>query len=149
MPVYITDPAAGPVLEIMGEELRPLTPDAGGLAVQVFDTTAPDEAPGEAGPPPHRHPWDEVYVVLRGVLNVFDGRDWRPAPAGHCVTVPAGQWHAYRNGTADCRFLTITGPGRAREFFEHSAAELTAPPDLRAAVALAARHDVEAMPRAG
>ena len=119
MPVYITDPAASPVLGIMGEELRPLTPDADSLAVQVFDTTAPDEAPGEAGPPPHRHPWDEVYVVLRGVLGVFDGCEWRPAAAG-----------------------------RAREFFEHSAAELTVPPDLTAALTLAARHDVEAMPRA-
>jgi hypothetical protein len=38
-------------------------------------------------------------------------------------------------------------PGRAREFFEDSAAELTAPPDMTAALALAARHDVEA--RAG
>jgi hypothetical protein len=59
--------------------------------------------------------------------------------------VPAFQWHAYRNGTDDCRFLTITGPGRAREFFANSAAELTSPPDMDVARALAARHDVEAM----
>jgi hypothetical protein len=61
------------------------------------------------------------------------------------VSVPALQWTAYRNGTGDCRFLTITGPGRAREFFVHSAAELTALPDMTAAIALTARHDVEAM----
>jgi hypothetical protein len=42
----------------------------------------------------------------------------------------------------------LRSPGRAREFFEHSAAELTVPPGLAAAVGLAARHDVEAMPRA-
>jgi mannose-6-phosphate isomerase-like protein (cupin superfamily) len=149
MPVTITRTAASPVLNILGEELRPLTP-ADGLSVQVFDTTAPDEAPGDAGPPPHRHPWDEIYVVLAGILNVFDGATWSGAEAGSCVTVPAMQWHAYRNGTADCRFLTITGPGRAREFFEHSAAELapsgvSGPPDMTAALALAARHDVEAM----
>jgi mannose-6-phosphate isomerase-like protein (cupin superfamily) len=145
MPVTITRPGSAPALNILGEELRPLTPAGGGLSVQVFDTTAPDEAPGEAGPPPHRHPWDEIYVVLAGILDVFDGETWRGAGAGSCVTVPAMQWHAYRNGTADCRFLTITGPGRAREFFEHSAAELTTPPDMSAALALAARHDVEAL----
>jgi mannose-6-phosphate isomerase-like protein (cupin superfamily) len=147
MPVTITSTTASPVLNILGEELRPLTPDGQGLSVQVFDTSAPREAPGEAGPPPHRHPWDEIYVVLSGVLEVFDGDTWREAAAGACVSVPALQWHAYRNGTGDCRFLTITGPGRAREFFEDSAAELTAPPDMTAALALAARHDVEA--RAG
>jgi len=145
MAVTIISAASSPVLNVLGEELRPLTPDDAALSVQVFDTCAPGEAPGEAGPPTHRHPWDEIYVILSGVLEVFDGETWRDAAAGTCVTVPALQWHAYRNGTADCRFLTIAGPGRAREFFENSAAELSAPPDMNVAVALAARHDVEAM----
>jgi quercetin dioxygenase-like cupin family protein len=145
MPVTIISAATSPVLDVLGEELRPLTPAVRELSVQVFDTSAPDEAPGKAGPPPHRHPWDEIYVVLAGVLEVFDGEAWHEAAAGACVTVPANQWHAYRNGTDDCRFLTITGPGRAREFFENSAAELTSPPDMEVALSLAARHDVEAM----
>jgi mannose-6-phosphate isomerase-like protein (cupin superfamily) len=148
MPVTIVTPESSPVLEVLGEELRPLTPADQELGVQVFDTSAPDVAPGAAGPPPHRHPRDEIYVVLRGVLSVFDGANWNDAPAGACVTVPAGQWHAYRNGTDDCRFLTITGPGRAREFFENSAAELTSPPDMEVARSLAARHDVEVLPAA-
>jgi mannose-6-phosphate isomerase-like protein (cupin superfamily) len=146
MPVTISGAADSPVLNIQGEELRPLTPAGQGLSVEVFETSAPGVAPEEAGPPPHRHPWDEIYVVLDGVLKVFDGQAWREAKAGECVCVPANQWHAYRNGTADCRFLTITGPGRAREFFETSAAELTTPPDADAAVALAARYDVATMP---
>jgi len=145
MPVTIISAASSPVLNVLGEELRPLTPDSEGLSVQVFDTCAPEEAPGDAGPPVHRHPWDEVYVVLNGLLEVFDGEAWSKADAGSCVTVPAYQWHSYRNGTGDCRFLTITGPGRAREFFEDSAAELTSPPDMEVALALAARHGVEAM----
>src|ERR1700684_3937468 len=118
MPVTITSTTASPVLNILGEELRPLTPDGRGLSGQVFDTSAAGEAPGDAGPPPHRHPWDEIYVILGGILEIFDGETWREAKTGACVSAPAGQWHAYRNGTADCRFLTITGPGRAREFFE-------------------------------
>jgi hypothetical protein len=74
MPVTITGAADSPVLDVLGEELRPLTPGGQGLSVEVFETSAPGEAPGQAGPPPHRHPWDEIYVVLDGILKVFDGR---------------------------------------------------------------------------
>ena len=44
--------------------------------------------------------------------------------------VPAGQVHAYRNGSPDCRFLTITGPSHAREFFEQMDAEVTTLPPV-------------------
>src|SRR6202012_4270687 len=141
-------------------------PAGPGLSVEVLDACAPGEAPGEAGPPPHRHPWDEIYVVLNGILAVFDGETWREAPAGACVTVPALQWHAYRNGTDDCRFLTITGPGRARPLFSRLPRPHTRRPPPRAGArifsqtppprpppppggggppALATRHDVEVM----
>src|ERR1700684_562781 len=118
MPVSIIRAADSPVLNILSEVLRPLTPAGQTMTVEVFESSAPHGAPGEAGPPPHRHPWDEIYVILGGILEIFDGETWREAKTGACVSAPAGQWHAYRNGTADCRFLTITGPGRAREFFE-------------------------------
>jgi mannose-6-phosphate isomerase-like protein (cupin superfamily) len=146
MSVTITTPAQTAVLHVLGEELRPLTPAGQRLGVHVFDTAAPAAAPGEAGPPPHRHPWDEIYVVLDGTLEVFDGEAWHEAKAGACVSVPAYQVHAYRNGTADCRFLTITGPGRGREFFERADAEVPWPPDMELAVAVAARHGLEVLP---
>ena len=134
-------------LNVMGERLAPLTPAGQALSVQVFDTSAPGQNAGEAGPPPHRHPWDEIYVVLAGVLEVFDGQDWRQATAGACVTVPAGQWHSYRNGTGDCRFLTITGPGGGRAFFEEVDTQVTTfPPDMDVALGVAARNSVEVMP---
>jgi quercetin dioxygenase-like cupin family protein len=41
------------------------------LRLTVFDTSGP----AEAGPPPHRHPWEEIYVVLSGQLEVtVDGQ---------------------------------------------------------------------------
>jgi hypothetical protein len=104
MPVTIARAADAKPLNVLGEELRPLTPagdDGTGLGVAVFDTIAPVVAPGEAGPPPHRH----------------------------------------------CHFLTITGPGRARKFFECADAEVgTWPPDMDAALAVADRYGVEALP---
>jgi quercetin dioxygenase-like cupin family protein len=111
-----------------------------GLSIEVFETTGPEQA----GPPPHRHPWDEVYVVLDGTLEVFDGQSWRQAKAGACATVPANQVHAYRNGSPDCRFLTIAGPRHAREFFEQMDAEVTTlPPDMGAVLTVAARNGLE------
>jgi quercetin dioxygenase-like cupin family protein len=138
MTISITAAADAQPLNVIGEQLRPLTP--GGLSIEVFETTGPEQA----GPPPHRHPWDEVYVVLEGTLEVFDGQSWRLAKAGACATVPANQVHAYRNGSPDCRFLTIAGPGHAREFFEQMDAEVTAlPPDMDAVLAVAARNGLE------
>jgi quercetin dioxygenase-like cupin family protein len=138
MTISITVTADAKPLNVIGERLRPLTP--GGLSIEVFETTGPEQA----GPPPHRHPWDEVYVVLEGTLEVFDGQDWRQAEAGACATVPANQVHAYRNGSPGCRFLTIAGPGHAREFFEQMDAEVTSlPPDMSTVLAVAARNDLE------
>ena len=46
-----------------------------------------------------------------------------------------------------CRFLTITGPGPAREFFEQLDAEVTTlPPDMGTVLAVAARHGLEVLP---
>jgi quercetin dioxygenase-like cupin family protein len=141
MAVSILTTAHGPALNVLGEQLRPLTP-AGALSIEIFDTTGPEQA----GPPPHRHPWDEIYVVLEGMLEVFDGDGWQHARAGACVCIPAGQVHAYRNGSPDCRFLTIEGPGHAREFFVQMDAEVTTlPPDMNAVQAVAARHGLEVM----
>jgi quercetin dioxygenase-like cupin family protein len=143
MPISITTAADSQPLSVLGERLRPLTPGGLGLSIEVFETTGPEQA----GPPPHRHPWDEIYVVLEGMLEVFDGETWQEAKAGACACVPAGQVHAYRNGSPDCRFLTIAGPGHAREFFEQMDAEITTlPPDMARVLAVAAANDLEVIP---
>ena len=138
MSVTITTASASQTLNVLGEQLRPLTP--AGLSIEVFETTGPEQV----GPPPHRHPWDELYAVLDGTLEVFDGHAWRQAKAGACACIPAGQVHAYRNASPGCRFLTIVGPGHARELFEQLDAEVTTmPPDMGTVLTVAARNDVE------
>lgn len=82
--------------------------------------------------------------MLDGTLEVFDGQAWRQAKVGACACIPAGQVHVYRNASPGCRFLTIVGPGHARELFEQLDAEVTtAPPDMGTVLAVAARNDVE------
>jgi len=49
-----------------------------GSSVDIFDTSGP----AAAGPPPHVHPWEEVYVVLSGELEVTVEGETRTLSAG-------------------------------------------------------------------
>ena len=48
------------------------------------------------GPPPHSHPWDETYFVLRGEVVFGVGLDEQVFAAGALVHVPAGERHWFR-----------------------------------------------------
>jgi hypothetical protein len=51
---------------------------------------------GCAGPPPHCHPWEEVYVVLAGEIEVtIDGESH--------VILPGGVAHAPRHAKRSCK----------------------------------------------
>ena len=64
---------------VLGETLRPMLTNAMGSAVEIFDT----RGPANAGPPPHTHAWEEIYVVLSGELEVIvDGKTSRLMPGG-------------------------------------------------------------------
>jgi mannose-6-phosphate isomerase-like protein (cupin superfamily) len=52
--------------------------------------------PGE-GPALHRHPYDEVWIVEQGEVTFSAGDRSLPARAGHVVTVPAGEFHGFKN----------------------------------------------------
>ena len=137
MTIAITPAGAGG-LSVLGETLRPLTPGYGGI--EIFETSGP----AQAGPPPHRHPWEEIYFVLEGTLELFDDGSWSTASAGATGTVPPNQVHSYRLGSAETRFLTITGPGAARQFFEEMDAEITTlPPDIGRVLKVAGRNGLD------
>ncbi len=123
---------------VLGETLRPLLTHAMGSAVEVFDTSGP----AEAGPSPHRHPSEEIYVVLSGQLEVtVDGSAQIVGPGG-AAHVPSTV-HSYRNVT-DVHFLTITTQGDAAAFFSEVANEVEMnPPDIAGVVRVAASHDIE------
>jgi quercetin dioxygenase-like cupin family protein len=124
---------------VLGETLRPLLTHAMGSAVEVFDTSGP----AEAGPPPHRHPWEEIYVVLSGQLEVTVDGSARVVGPGGAAHVPSNTVHSYRNVT-DVRFLTITTRGDAAAFFSEVASEVEMnPPDIAGVVRVAASHDIE------
>ena len=62
--------------------------------------------PGVAGPPPHRHDWDEGFYVLSGQLAVqIDGEDRIVGP-GEFVLARGGQLHTFEvSGEVEATFF--------------------------------------------
>jgi quercetin dioxygenase-like cupin family protein len=139
MTATITTLEASDKLLVLGETLRPLLTNAMGSAVEIFDTSGP----ADAGPPPHLHPWEEIYVVLDGELEVTIEGESKVLSPGATAHVPAGTSHSYRNVT-ECHFLTITTRGNATEFFAEVASEVEMnPPDIAGVVRVARSHDIQ------
>jgi quercetin dioxygenase-like cupin family protein len=101
-------------LVIHGEHIRPLITHAMGSPIEVCEQTGPKGS----GPPPHRHPWDEIFVVLDGEVEVSVGDDRvTRIGAGSIVHVPAGTGHSFRLMVDDSRMLSITSQGHAVDMF--------------------------------
>jgi mannose-6-phosphate isomerase-like protein (cupin superfamily) len=77
--------AEGTGFEAIGAEL--------GTSVSIISV---DAAPG-TGPRLHRHPYDEVFVVLEGEATFTLGDVRQVARAGEVVVAPAGVAHAFVN----------------------------------------------------
>ena len=125
---------------VLGETLRPLLTNAMGASIEIFDT----RGPADAGPPPHQHPWEEMYVVLTGELEVtLNGGAPQVLGEGTVAHIPAGVTHSYRNRT-ECHFLTITTKGNAATFFKEVSADVEmTPPDVPGIVRVAGTYGIE------
>lgn len=83
--------------------------DFGGVEVSLIFI---DSGPGE-GPVLHRHPYEEVFIVLEGCSRFTVGAATIDAVAGKVVMVRAGVPHKFVN----------PGPGRLRQIDIHPRAE--------------------------
>ncbi len=139
MTATITSLEASDRLFVLGETLRPLLTTAMGSAIEIFDTSGP----ANSGSPPHVHPWEEIYVVLDGELEVTVEGASEVLSKGATAHVPSNTSHSYRNVT-DCHFLTITTSGNATEFFTEVASDVEMdPPDVAGVIRVAKGHGIE------
>ena len=122
---------------VLGETLKPMLTNAMGSAIEIFDTTG---IPG-GGPPPHKHAWEEIYVVLSGEMEVIvDGKTARIGPGGF-AHVPANTPHGYT--TIDhTHFLTIVSKGNAAKFFKEVAKVEMNPPDIPGVIRVGGEHGI-------
>jgi len=91
--------------------------------------------PPGGGPPPHRHDFEETFILLEGEVEAtFRGRK-RTARAGDTLNIPANAPHQFHNASGEAvRMLCICSPAGQEKFFLEVgvpvATRTTAPPKL-------------------
>jgi mannose-6-phosphate isomerase-like protein (cupin superfamily) len=91
--------------------------------------------PPGGGPPPHRHDFEETFIVTEGQLDVSFRGVGRSVTAGTTVNVPANAPHHFRNSSGQpARLLCVCAPPGQEEFFaavgDRVPGRTSPPPDL-------------------
>ncbi|HEX6504585.1 MAG TPA: cupin domain-containing protein [Terriglobales bacterium] len=91
--------------------------------------------PPSGGPPPHRHDFEETFILLEGEMEAtFRGRK-STVRAGETLHIPANAPHQFHNASAGpVRMLCICSPAGQEKFFAEVgvpvATRTTPPPKL-------------------
>jgi quercetin dioxygenase-like cupin family protein len=91
--------------------------------------------PPGGGPPPHRHDFEETFIVLEGEIEAVFRGNKSTIHAGETVHIPANAPHQFHNAsTAAVRLLCIGSPAGLERFFQEIGVSVptrtTAPPKL-------------------
>ena len=103
-------------LDVLGMKIKYLctSDDTDGRHSSMLNTV-----PKGLGAPPHKHPWDEAFYVLKGLVELRLGDTVHQLKPGDYALVPANQVHAF-NGLSDEEGLLIAfeSPGNSHGFFQ-------------------------------
>ena len=127
-------------LNVVGEQVTVLAPKAATHGYEVFFQDGPDGS----GPPPHSHPWDETFYLIRGDIEFGIDEKSMTAKPGTLVHLPAGTVHWFRFGKGGGQMISMAGEGsRASTLFTDIDAEIPAgPPDIERLQNIAKRFGV-------
>jgi len=106
--------------------------------------------PPGGGPPPHRHDFEESFIVLEGEIEATFRGQRSSVRAGATIHIPANAPHQFQNTSHHpARLLCICSPAGQEEFFATVgvavATRTTAPPTLDPAAQAAFKMKVEAL----
>jgi quercetin dioxygenase-like cupin family protein len=74
--------------------------------------------PPGGGPPPHRHDFEETFVLLEGELELTFRGGKSVARAGDTVNIPANAPHQFHNSSQKAvRMLCVCSPAGQEKFF--------------------------------
>jgi quercetin dioxygenase-like cupin family protein len=118
--------------------------------------------PPGGGPGPHRHDFEETFIVLEGEIETSFRGNKAVAHAGETVHIPANAPHRFHNASSrPARLLCICSPAGMENFFAEVgvpvATRTTPPPELdadqraefmRKAAALAPKYRTELLAEA-
>jgi quercetin dioxygenase-like cupin family protein len=91
--------------------------------------------PPGGGPGPHRHEFEETFIVLEGEIEAIFRGEKSVVHAGDTVNIPANAPHQFHNAAASpARLICICSPAGQEKFFQEVgvpvASRTTAPPNL-------------------
>ncbi|SNT33165.1 Cupin domain-containing protein [Granulicella rosea] len=106
--------------------------------------------PPGGGPPPHRHDFEESFILLEGEMVATFRGEKTTVKAGQTVHIPANAPHQFHNESGqDVRLLCICSPAGQEEFFAEVgvpvATRTTPPPKLSETEQAAFRAKAEAL----
>jgi quercetin dioxygenase-like cupin family protein len=106
--------------------------------------------PPGGGPPPHRHDFEESFIILAGEIEATFRGAKSVASAGETLHIPANAPHQFHNRSDQpARLLCICSPAGQEEFFAEVgvsvATRTSAPPKLDQAAQTAFREKAEAL----
>lgn len=116
-----------PALSVVGVDVTVLASNA---VTGGYELTLQEGVPG-AGPPQHRHDWDESFFVIRGSVHFNYAGKTALAAAGTLVHLPAGTVHGFHFGDEGGALLEMTaaGGGATAMFAQVSKLTGVAPPE--------------------
>ncbi len=112
-PFVVTKARAPRPLNVVGEQITVLASgdQTGGYEIFLQD------GPAGTGPPPHSHPWDETFYVIRGQVQFSFGDKAELAAPGTLVHLPADTVHWFRCGPEGALMLSVTSRKGASQVF--------------------------------
>ncbi|WP_133470131.1 cupin domain-containing protein [Paraglaciecola marina] len=127
--------------------------DVLGMKVQFLSTSKDTQnryssmlntVPKGKGAPPHCHPWDESFYILKGDIELCIGAKKHHLSTGDYALIPAGQSHAF-TGLSEEEGLMILfdSPSHSQAFFQEINDTIKSiPQDLQKMPAIGDRHKV-------
>jgi quercetin dioxygenase-like cupin family protein len=111
---FVVTPATAPAsLNVVGEKITVLASGAQTGSYEIFRQAGPEGS----GPPPHYHPWDESFYVVKGDIAFGVGDKDMIAVPGTLVHLPAGTTHWFRFGKGGGEMISMTSREGASRFF--------------------------------
>lgn len=125
--IVVTRASAPRPLNIVGEQVTVLASGAQTGSYEIFHQVGPEGS----GPPPHNHPWDEAFYVIKGEIAFgIDDRELVAQP-GTLVHLPAGTTHWFRFGAGGGEMVSMTSrEGASRMFTDFDREISPVEPDL-------------------
>ncbi len=89
-------------------------------------------SPPGGGPPPHRHSnEDEIFTVLEGEYEIFDGETWHKLHKGETAFTLRGGVHTFRNcGATAGKMQAVIVPGAGLDDYLEAVSVLSVPQDM-------------------